>query len=88
MEAVSASFTEAQRYAMDPMDLAGAVLDAVRENRAYIIGHPEFAAELDELHQELMGAIRRDLPLHPKRAEFEQGRHDLIRSIKSQMEAW
>jgi NADP-dependent 3-hydroxy acid dehydrogenase YdfG len=88
VDEVSASFTYAQRYAMEPMDLAGAVLNAVRENKAHIIGHPEFTGELDELHAELMGSIRHDLPMHPGRAEFEQGRHDLIRSIKSEMEAW
>jgi len=86
VDEVSASFTYAQQYAMDPMDLAGAVLDAVRENRAHIIAHPEFADELDELHLELMAAIRRDLPMHPKRAEFEMDRRNLIRSMKDRME--
>jgi NADP-dependent 3-hydroxy acid dehydrogenase YdfG len=88
VDEVSASFTYAQQYAMDPLDLAGAVLDAVRTNKAHIIGHPEFADELDELHLELMSAIRRDLPMHPKRAEFENERRTLIRSMKDQMEAF
>ena len=86
IDEVSASFAHAQQYAMEPMDLAGAVLDAVRQNRAHIIGHPEFADELDELHYELMAAIRRDLPMHPKRAEFEMQRRNLIRGIKDRMQ--
>ena len=88
VDEVSASFAIAQEHAMDPMDLACAVLDAVRENRAHIIGHAEFADELEDLHRELMASIRRDLPMAPERAEFEAGRRRSIDEIKAQMEAW
>lgn len=88
IDQVSASFAVAQENAMDPMDLAGAVLDAVRDNRPYIIGHPEFVDEMEELHRDLMAAVRQDLPMNPLREEFEHGRRDLIRDIKAQMQAW
>jgi NAD(P)-dependent dehydrogenase (short-subunit alcohol dehydrogenase family) len=85
---INASFVKAQEHAMDPMDLAGAVLDAVRANKAHIIGHPEFADELEALHRELMDSIRTDLPMDRRRAEFEAGRRQSIDDIKAQMEAW
>lgn len=88
LDPVSASFAVAQKNAMDPMDLAGAVLDAIRNNSPYIIGHAEFVDELEEQHRELMAAIRRDLPMDPRRAEFENGRRETIREIKSRMRAW
>jgi len=88
IDSVSASFAVAQEHAMDPMDLAGAVLDAIRNNDAYIIGHAEFVDELEEQHRELKAAIRRDLPMDPRRAEFENGRRQSIRQIKDQMQAW
>lgn len=88
IDPVSASFATAQQHGMDPLELARAVLDGVRENKPYIIGHPEFAEEMEEQHRELMAAIRSDLPVHPGRLEMEAGRRDMVRSIKSQMLAW
>lgn len=88
IDPVSESFATAQQHGMDPLDLAGAVLDAVRDNKPYIIGHPEFVEEMEEQHRELMAAIRNDLPVHPGRLEMEAGRRELIRNIKSQMMAW
>lgn len=88
IDPVSASFAVAQENAMDPMDLAGAVLDAVRSNQPYIIGHREFVEEMEDQHRELMAAIRTDLPMNPLREKFEHGRRDLIRQTKSQMSAW
>jgi len=88
IDEVSAGFAVAQTHAMDPMDLAGAVLEAVRENRAHIIGHPEFVDELESLHRELMASIRHDLPMDPRRAEFEAVRRQSIDEIKAQIEPW
>jgi NAD(P)-dependent dehydrogenase (short-subunit alcohol dehydrogenase family) len=88
VDPVSASFAVAQQHAMDPMDLAGAVLDAVRANQPYIIGHPEFVEEMEELHRDLMAAVRHDLPADQRRVTFEHGRRDMIREIKSQMLPW
>ena len=88
IDEVSASFAVAQQYGMDPMDLGRAVLDAVRENRPYIIGHPEFVEEMEELHRELMACIRHDLPVDPGRLEMEAGRRDTVRRLKGQMGSW
>lgn len=88
LDPVSAGFAAAQRDAMDPMDLARAVLDAVRNNEAYILGHAEFIDEVKSLHRDLESAFRTDLPMHPGRAEFEAERRRTIEDIKSQMDKW
>jgi NAD(P)-dependent dehydrogenase (short-subunit alcohol dehydrogenase family) len=88
LDPVSASFAVAQQHAMDPMDLARAVLDAVRNNDAHILAHAEFADELQSLHKELMSAIRTDMPVHPGRVEMEVGRRKTIDDLKAQMKAW
>ena len=88
LDEVSKTFVIAQQYAMDPLDLGGAVLDAIRENQPYIIAHPEFAEEMEDLHRELMASIRRDMPFDPRRAEFEGVRRDHIRDLKSRMAPW
>lgn len=88
LDPVSASFAVAQQHAMDPMDLAGAVLDAIRSNSPYILAHPEFREEIEDLHQELMAAIRDDLPAHPGRLEMEAGRRQHIAALKAEMKAW
>ncbi|WP_404710461.1 SDR family oxidoreductase [Sphingomonas sp. MMS24-J13] len=79
---LSLGFAEAHRYAMDPLDLGRAVLDAVRDNKPFIIAHPEFREEMKELHDELMDAIRDDLPMDPRRAEFEMTRRNFITELK------
>jgi len=88
LDPVSASFAVAQQHAMDPMDLAGAVLDAIRSNSPYILAHPEFREEIEDLHQELMAAIRDDLPAHPGRLEMEAGRRQHIAELKAEIKAW
>ncbi len=88
VDPMTANFAVALRHAMDPMDLAGAVLDAIRKNEAYIIGHPEFREEMQDLHDELMAAIRDDLPMDPRRVEFEAGRRQGIAEIKAAMKSW
>lgn len=88
LDPVSASFAIAQQHAMDPMDLAGAVLDGIIRNDAYILAHPEFRDEIEEQHRELMAAIRDDLPAHPGRLEMEAGRRQHIAELKAEMKPW
>lgn len=88
LDEVSKTFVLAQQYAMDPYDLGGAVLDAVRENRPYIIAHKEFADEMDDLHREMMDAVRTDMPYDSRRGDLEGMRREHIRALKARMEPW
>lgn len=88
LDEVSRNFVIAQQYAMDPYDLGAAVLDAVRENQPYIIAHKEFSEEIDELHREMMDAIRTDMPYDSRRGDLEAMRRAQIQALKARMEAW
>lgn len=83
IDALSAGFVEAQRYAMDPMIVARAVLESIQRNVFYVLPHAEFIDEMSALHEEIIGSFRRDLPLEPKRAEFEDQRRRMIDEIKA-----
>ncbi|OJW64095.1 MAG: hypothetical protein BGO57_03660 [Sphingomonadales bacterium 63-6] len=88
LDEVSKAFVLAQQYAMDPYDLGRAVLDAVRQNKPYIIAHKEFAEEMDDLHREMMDTIRTDMPYDSRRGDLEASRREHIRALKARMEAW
>lgn len=83
MDELSAGFVNAQKFAMDPLLVGQAVVDAIRNNDLYILPHREFVAEVAELHAELLGAFRTDLPMDPDRAAFEQVRRQLILDLKA-----
>jgi len=80
---ISSGFVKAQKYAMDPLVVGGAVLDAIRRNQLYVLPHAEFVDEVKGLHQEIIEAFRSDLPMHPERAAFEHSRWHYIDSIKA-----
>jgi NADP-dependent 3-hydroxy acid dehydrogenase YdfG len=82
---LSAGFAQAQQFAMDPLDLGRAVLEAIRRNDAHILAHAEFIDEVRELSDELLSAFRTDMPMDPRRKEFEDGRRDSIRAMKDAM---
>lgn len=82
---ISAGFVKAQKFAMDPLIVGQAVLDAIRRNDAFVLPHAEFIDEVRGLHGEIIDAFRTDLPMHPERAEFEHGRWRMIESIKAGM---
>ena len=82
-DAISSGFVEAQKFAMDPLLVGGAVLDAIRRNELYVLPHSEFIDEVRGLHQEIIDAFRTDLPLEPGRAAFEHSRWHMIDAIKA-----
>ena len=82
VDELSMGFANAHQFAMDPLDLGRAVLDAVRRNDPYIIAHAEFVDEMRELHDELMASVRTDMPMDPRRAEFESGRRAMVAANK------
>lgn len=82
---VSAGFVRAQQFAMDPLIVGRAVLDAIRGNELYVLPHAEFIEEVRALHAEIIDAFRTDLPMNPERTAFEHGRRKMIDSIKAGM---
>lgn len=80
---VSAGFVRAQQFAMDPLIVGRAVLDAIRRNQLYVLPHAEFIDEVRALHAEIIEAFRTDLPMNPDRAAFEHGRRTMIDGIKA-----
>src|ERR1700751_635260 len=56
-----ARFGEAFTAGMDPLEVGEKTLAGMRENRAVIFTHPEFAEDFDEIHQ----ACRAALPQEP-----------------------
>lgn len=83
VDELSLGFADAHKHAMDPLDLGRAVLDAVRRNEPYIIAHPEFVEEMHELHDELLAAVRTDMPIDPRRVEFEGTRRAMVAELKA-----
>lgn len=84
-DAVSAGFVKAQKFAMDPLVVGNCVLEAIQRNDAYVLPHAEFVDEVRGLHQEIIDAFRTDLPMHPERAAFENGRRQMIDDIKAEL---
>jgi NAD(P)-dependent dehydrogenase (short-subunit alcohol dehydrogenase family) len=68
---------------MDPVELGGVVVEAIRENRPYILTHREFRDEVRELYRMLDEAfpVHQDVPA--ARAEFEAGRRDLAERLRA-----
>lgn len=58
---------------MDPLEVAEAVLQGVRENRLYIFSHPEFRDELREICEEMVAAMPDKVP-DPARLAIEEMR--------------
>jgi NAD(P)-dependent dehydrogenase (short-subunit alcohol dehydrogenase family) len=86
VDEVRDGFIKAQQFAMDPLHVGEAVLEAIRRNEAYVLPHAEFIEEVRGLHQEIIDAFRTDLPMHPERAAFEHARYRMIEGIKAGLE--
>lgn len=84
---LSAGFVNAQKFAMDPLVVGGAVLQAIQRNELYVLPHGEFVDEVRSMHQELIAAFRTDLPIHPERTAFENVRRRMIETIKAGIQA-
>jgi NAD(P)-dependent dehydrogenase (short-subunit alcohol dehydrogenase family) len=80
---LSAGFVNAQKFAMDPLVVGNAVLEAIQRNDPYVLPHGEFVDEVRELHREIIDAFRTDLPIHPQRAAFEDVRRRMIEDLKA-----
>ena len=60
---------------MDPIEVAGKVVAAIRANRFYIFSHPEFKDELREVFDQILAEFPDETP-DPQRLAFEKGRRD------------
>jgi NAD(P)-dependent dehydrogenase (short-subunit alcohol dehydrogenase family) len=74
---LSADLVAAQQYAMDPLLVGQAVLQAIERNEAFILPHGEFIDEVKAMHAQIEAAFRTDLPCHPERAKFESVRRKM-----------
>lgn len=57
--------------AMNPMELAHMILQAVQTNRAYVLSHPEIKQEFESLCGTISAAFPDDVVVPPARAAFE-----------------
>jgi NAD(P)-dependent dehydrogenase (short-subunit alcohol dehydrogenase family) len=55
-----ARFGEAFEAGMDPLEVGEKTLAGMRENRAVIFTHPEFAEDFDEIHRASLAALPRE----------------------------
>ena len=58
---------------MDPLEVGEKVLSAIRQNKLYIITHPEFAEEIRRRSEALLAAVP-DEPVNPRRVAMEDSR--------------
>ena len=68
----------AMREAMDPIEVGGRVVDAIRENRFHILTHAEFLDEVRERHRAIEAAFPADQSVPEARAHFERTRREMV----------
>jgi NAD(P)-dependent dehydrogenase (short-subunit alcohol dehydrogenase family) len=71
---------EAMRGAIDPVDTGRAVVQAIRENRFYVLTNREFLDEVRQRHREIEDAFPADEPTLA-RVKFETSRADMVRKL-------
>ncbi len=59
---------------MDPLELGECVVEGIKRNKSYIIGHWEQREELAEHFQTILASFPGPGPIHPERLAFEQAR--------------
>jgi len=64
-------FGSAFEAGMDPLEVGQKTLAGMRENRAVIFTHPEFAADFDEIHQASLAALPQE-PVPEGRQRIER----------------
>jgi NAD(P)-dependent dehydrogenase (short-subunit alcohol dehydrogenase family) len=67
---------------MAPEEIARKTLEGIRENRFYVFTHPEFKAELRELHREIESDFIVQESVAPERRAVEKLRRDAQRLAK------
>jgi len=72
-------FGEAFAAGMDPLEVGEKTLAGMRENRAVIFTHPEFAEDFDEIHRASLAALPRE-PVPEGRQRIERLRRAAMRA--------
>ena len=67
---------DAMRVAMDPLEMGGIVVEAIRENRFDILTHREFLDEVADRNRALEAAFPADDPIPDGRINFERTRRE------------
>jgi NAD(P)-dependent dehydrogenase (short-subunit alcohol dehydrogenase family) len=75
-----ARFGEAFAVGMDPLEVGEKTLAGMRENRAVIFTHPEFAEDFDEIHQACLAALPEE-PVPEGRLRIERLRRAAMRDL-------
>ena len=68
----------AMREAMDPIEVGGRVVDAIRENRFHILTHAEFLDEVRDRHRAIEAGFPTDEAVPEARAHFERTRREIV----------
>jgi len=74
-----ARFGEAFAVGMDALEVGQKTLAGMKENRAVIFTHPEFAEDLDEVHQACRAALPQE-PVPEGRLRIERLRRAAMRA--------
>jgi NAD(P)-dependent dehydrogenase (short-subunit alcohol dehydrogenase family) len=74
-----ARFAEAFAVGMDPLEVGQKTLAGMKENRAVIFTHPEFAEDFDEIHQACRAALPQE-PVPEGRLRIERLRRAAMRA--------
>jgi len=68
---------------MDPLELAGYVIEGIRSNAPYILTHVEFREEVRELGAMLDAAFPREQIVPPERRAFEEQRRSMAARLRA-----
>ena len=63
---------------MAPEDMGRRVVEGIRDNRLYILTHPEFLAEMRERHRAIEEAFDAEEVAPAARTRFEQTRRETV----------
>ena len=74
-------FWDAMRDAMDPIEMGGRVLAAIKDNRPHILTHAEFLPEVKERNRAIEDAFPADQQVPPARQRFEQHRRTTVDAL-------
>ncbi len=71
----------AAREAMEPLELGRQVVQAIRDNRFYVLTHAEFLDEVREKHRLIEASFPARQVVPEARARFEATRHAMVRRL-------
>ena len=67
--------------AMDPMEVAAAAIEAIRNNTFYVLTHAEFRDEVRDVYEEIAASFPRDQQVPTRRRELEEARRKTVAEL-------